>query len=163
MRQPVTRQLICSLLVGMLAFTVAGCNQEDAAPLASLRALPEAGLPTMPGATLIRESSLPRRWSLDSGWTGAYLSRDFGTNIGPDTFANRQIVRDYYGSILKPRGWTDTCHVCGRWQKDGFVFRVQFQPVTTLSPEEHKPFSFVFYEVLQEDLNPSTSGSPGAT
>lgn len=60
MPQPAIRRLICSRLVGMLAFSVTGCNQENAAPPASLQALPEANLPIMPGATIARAVA-PRR------------------------------------------------------------------------------------------------------
>lgn len=70
---------------------------------------------------------------------------------------------NYYGSILRPRGWTDTCHVCGRWQKDGFLVRVPFKSVDSYSLEEERPYSIVFYEMLQEDLNPLASGPPGAS
>jgi hypothetical protein len=163
MRQRTIRRLVCPLVVGMLAFAVAGCNQENSAPLASLQALPEANLPSMPGATLILERSSPREWGLDSGWTPAQLDRRFGINIGPDTFANRQVVLSYYGSILKPRSWTDTCRGCGIWKKDGFEMQVSFQTVTSYSPADEKPYSIVFDELLQEDLYPSASGSPGAS
>lgn len=164
MRRQTIRQLACALSLGTLILTTGGCNQENAAPLASLQALPEANLPIMPGATLILERSSPREWGLDSGWTGAQLDRRFGSNIGPDTFANEQVVLDYYQSILQPRGWQDTCHVCGTWQKDGFLVKVVFHgSVTSGSPDDEKPYGFVFDELLQEDLGSSSPQSPGSS
>jgi hypothetical protein len=144
-------RLVCPLLVGMLAFAVAGCNQENPAALASLQALPEANLPIMSGVTLIRQQSSPRSYSLDGGWTGAMLSRLFGVHEA-DTAANEHAVIDYYTSLLQQRGWTDTCGgAC--WKKGGFLVRLNFSQVTSMDPSDEQGYGFVFFEALEEDLN----------
>ncbi len=145
------RFLAAPLLVGLIACTVLGCNQDDYAPLASLQALPEVNLPIMPGATLIRQQSDPRFYSLDGGWAGAMLLRTFGVHEA-DTAANEHAVIDYYASLLEQRGWTDTCGgEC--WKKGGFLVRLNINSVTSLGPPYEQGYSFVFDESLQEDLN----------
>jgi hypothetical protein len=152
MRHRTIGRLVCPILVAMLAFAVAGCNQETSAPLASLQALPEANLPIMPGATLIHQQSSSRFYSLDGGWTGAMLSRTFGMHEAY-TAANEHAVIDYYTSLLEERGWTDTCGgLC--WKKGGSLVRLNFNPVTSsLDPQYEQGYGFVFDESLQEDLN----------
>ena len=145
--------LACSLLMGTIALATAACNQPNAAPLASLRALPEANLPIMPGATLIVERSSPRDWSIDSGWAPAYLKREFGMNPGVGGRAAQDVVDSYYSSILIPRGWTDTCHLCGAWKKAGFTLELSFPYYGAWSPAPEQAYSLVFDEVLAEDLD----------
>jgi hypothetical protein len=77
-----------------------------------MQAMAESHLPPFPGATLLEQGSVPWRQSFETGTSGAYVYRKFGTD------ADRYAVFGYYNSLLRPLGWPD-CARCGIWHKGG--------------------------------------------
>ena len=140
-----------ALLLASSAVTLAGCETRDSGPLDTLRAMPESHLAPFPGATLLRENSMPRRSGFLEATTGAYLLREFGTH------ADFHEVAEYYDGLLKPLGWSG----CYAWQKDGYIFSIE-QESAVADPSDYRTYGLVYSEILAEDTSATSVGATPA-